>query len=129
MSETRLIAREQLASYLDDFAKRFLLDDKPRSIDVEILAGEMGDQRIVDSARLIGIAYDHKDDYLDFVTDHGDHRIASPDEVWAVEEPDGFVSALEVVCRDNVREIASVRRIGLQRQDEAPRPGQIPRER
>jgi hypothetical protein len=35
--------------------------------------------------------------------------------VWAVEEPDGFLSAVEVVHLDGTREVVSVKRVGLRR--------------
>jgi hypothetical protein len=45
----------------------------------------------------------------------GDHRIFEPREVWAVEEPDGFLSAVQVVRPDGAREVVRVQRVGLRR--------------
>ena len=40
----------------------------------------------------------------------GDHRIPQPKEVWTVEEPDGFITSIEIVRDDATREIVKVNR-------------------
>jgi hypothetical protein len=35
--------------------------------------------------------------------------------MWALEEADGFISALEVVALDGTREVVSIRRVGVRR--------------
>jgi hypothetical protein len=64
---------------------------------------------------LLGITYDRKKDSLEFALDSGDHRVLDPGEVWVMEEPDGFVSAVEVVRPDGGREVVSVKRLGPRR--------------
>jgi hypothetical protein len=115
MSGTTRIPRERLAAYFDAFTKRFLRDGSPEAVDVEVLAPDWGDQYAAHGARLIGITYDSPTNALEFELESGDHRVYEPREVWTVEEPDGFVSAVEVVRPDGVREIVSVKRVGLRR--------------
>ena len=109
MSETKRIATDQLTRYFDAFSKRFLMSDSGEVADVEII-GEMGDQRLADGVKLLGVEYDPHTNALELELESGDHRAFNPREVWAVEEPDGFISALQVVREDGEREIMNIRR-------------------
>jgi hypothetical protein len=117
MPATTRIPLERLASYLDGFTRRFMDDLRPRSVDVEHLESDLGDQFPVAGARLVGISYDARTHTLDIAFDSGDHRVPEPREVWAIEEADGFLSVIEVVCSNGSREIVSVKRVGLRRLD------------
>lgn len=119
MAGTNRIPRDQLAEYLDNFSSRFLGDEgRPRSVDVEVMAMDLGDQHPVEGARLLGITYDTHRDYLELSLDSGDHRVFQPHEVWAVEDADGFINAIHVVCYDGLTEIVTVKRVGLRRRDD-----------
>lgn len=117
MAVTKGIPREQLEEYFAEFTRRFLRDGSPEAADVEVLEPDWGDQVVAQGARLLGITYDPKRNVLEFELDSGDHRLVEPQEVWAVEEEDGFLSALEVVHSDGTREVVSVKRVGLRRLD------------
>jgi hypothetical protein len=117
MAETRRIPDERLSMYFDEFTKRFLRDQPPRSVDVQVLEPEWGDQYTTEGARLIGLTYDEKRNSLEFELASGDHRVYEPREVWAVEESDGFLSSIEVVCDDDVREVVSLKKVGLRRRE------------
>jgi hypothetical protein len=114
---TKDIPRERLEEYFAEFTRRFLRDGSPEAVDVEVLEPDWGDQVVTQGARLLGITYDPHTDSLEFELDAGDHRVVEPGEVWAVEEQDGFLSAVEVVHRDGTREVVSVKRVGLRRLD------------
>jgi hypothetical protein len=114
-TQTTRIPPERLHEYFERFTKRFLLDGSPEAVDVELVQPELGDQHIVEGARLLGITCDPKTNALEFALDSGDHRVYVPSEVWVVEEPDGFVSAMEIVRADGSREVVSVKRVGLRR--------------
>jgi hypothetical protein len=111
--ETTRIPNDQLEKKFDDFTKRFLGRESTTSSDVEILAPNWGAQFETEGARLRGITYDSKDRAIEFELDSGEHRINHPREVWTVEEPDGFIKAIEVVRDDDAREIVQVKRHGL----------------
>jgi hypothetical protein len=113
MSTTTKVPRERLAEYFATFTKRFLLDDSPEAVDVEVIQPHQADQVAVHGVRLRGITYDSKGNSLEVELDSGDHRLYDPQEVWTVEESDGFLSAIEVVHRDGGRDVISVRRMGL----------------
>ena len=57
-------------------------------------------------------------DELEVERVEGDHRVYEPQEVWAVEEPDGFVSAVQVVRPDGTRDVARVRRADTRSEEE-----------
>jgi hypothetical protein len=109
MSETKRIATDQLTRYFDAFSKRFLMGDSPDAVDIEVL-GDLGDQRLANGAKLLGVDYDPHTNALELELEAGDHRAFNPREVWAVEEPDGFISALQVVRDDGAREVVNIRR-------------------
>jgi uncharacterized protein DUF5335 len=119
---TTKIPRDRLAAYFDAFTKRFLRDDSPEALDVEVVGPTLGDQYAIRGLRLAGITYDPRTDALEFAVELddrevGDHRIYAPQEVWAIEEQNGFLSAVEVVRPDGSREIITVRRAGDRRAD------------
>jgi hypothetical protein len=113
MSVTTKIPEEQLADYFAAFTRRFLLDESPECVDIEVLEPDWGDHSIAQCARLIGITYESRTRRLEFELDSADHRIENPAEVWVLEELDGFLSALEVVYDDGTREVVSIKRVGM----------------
>ena len=113
MAVTTRIKDDQLAGYFDQFTKRFLLDDAPEMASVEVLSPEWGEQFETEGERLLGITYDHKANSLEFELESGDHRVYDPREVWALEDKDGFVSAIEVVRQDGEKEVVTIRRAPL----------------
>jgi hypothetical protein len=112
MSVTTRIPPEQLSTYFDTFTKRFLRDDSPETVTVEVLSTDWGDQFEAEGARIIGITYDRKKNSLEIEFEAGDHRVYQPSEVWTLEETDGFILALEVVRPDGVREVVRLKRAG-----------------
>lgn len=107
--ETRKIPENQLAEFFTQFTKTFLRRDAGNRVDVEVL-GDLGDQFEAENVQLFGITYEPKDKSLEFELESGDHRILNPREVSAAAEPDGFVTAIEVVREDGTREVARVKR-------------------
>lgn len=115
MSTTTKVPDERLAEYFTAFTKRFLLDDSPEAVDVEVIDPDLGDLTAARGVRLLGITYDTKANSLELELEPGDHRVYKPREVWTVEEADGFLSAIEVVHRDGGRDVINVKRVGLRR--------------
>lgn len=109
MSVTTQVPRERLAEYFDVYSRRFLQTASPPTADVEVLGADLGDQSLVQGARLLGISYDGHDHALELELDAALHRIEAPKEVWTVEEEDGLISAIEVVCADGSRQVISIR--------------------
>jgi hypothetical protein len=90
MSVTKAIPREELQPYFAEFTRRFFTDGSPEAVEAEVIE-------------------------LEFELDAGDHRIFDPQEVWAIEEQDGFLSALAVDHPNGTREVVSLQRVGLRR--------------
>lgn len=111
--ETTRIPNDQLEAHFDRFTKHFLLQDSTTAADVEILAPDLGDQVVAEGVQLRGITYDPKGKAIEFALEGGDHRVPRPKEVWTVEEPDGFIKAIEIVREDATREIVRVNRRGV----------------
>jgi hypothetical protein len=119
MAATKKIPLEQAAAYFDAFTKRFLRDPTPESADIEVLNPDLGDQFEAEMARVVGVTYDRKENALEIELEPEptDHRVYHPKEIWVIEEPDGFVSSIEIIRPDDTREIVSIRHVGLQRRD------------
>jgi hypothetical protein len=116
MSETKQITPDRMEQYFDGFSKRFLRQDN-RTADVEVLGMDLGDQVEGEGIRLIGITYEPKTRELEVELESGTLRSYKPKEVWAIEEDDGFIQALEIVREDDTKEIVRVRRQAIRRAD------------
>jgi Family of unknown function (DUF5335) len=112
MSETKRIAHDQLTRYFDAFSKRFLMADSPESVDVELIGRDVGDQQVARGARLMGVDYDPHTNALELELESGDLRAYKPREVWTVEEPDGFISSIQIIRDDGARELVNITRGG-----------------
>jgi len=112
MAETRRIPADQLNKYFDAFSRRFLMTDSPGAADIEVVGSDIGDQRVASGARLLGVDYDPHTNALEIELGSGEHRAFQPREVWAIEESDGFISALQIIRRDGAREVVRIRRPG-----------------
>jgi hypothetical protein len=115
MSHTKRIPENRLTEYFDTFSRRFLMDSSPEAVDIEFVGPEVGDQFIAEGARLLGVDYDPHTHALEILLDSGDHRIFDSREVWTIEEPDGFISSLEIVAADGTRHILTIKKVGLRR--------------
>jgi hypothetical protein len=112
MAVTTRIPESQLASYFEQFTKRFLLDDSPETASVEVLSPNWGEQHESEGETLLGITYDKHTNALEFELTSGDHRVYEPSEVWVMEDKDGFVSGVEIIRPDEVKEVVTIRRAG-----------------
>ena len=116
MSETKHITPDRMEQYFDGFSKRFL-QKEGKLADVEVLGMDLGDQVEGEGVRLIGITYEPNTKELEVELETGDLRSYKPKEVWAIEEDDGFIRALEIVRDDDTKEIVRVRRQAIRRAD------------
>ena len=116
MSTTKRLTADGMEEYFDRFSKHFL-NSASAGTDVEITSRELGDQVLAAGAHLIGITYDPDTQALEVELETGDHRAYRPKEVWAVEEPDGFIRAIEIVRDDDSSEIVRMRRPSAPRAD------------
>src|SRR5688572_12138085 len=69
MSVTTRIPEDRLAEYFAAFTKKFLLDESPEAVDVEVVEPDWGEQVLAQNAHLIGITYEPKTRRLEFELD------------------------------------------------------------
>lgn len=112
MSNTKRIPDDQLEQYLDTFSRRFLMRGSQEAADIELIGPNIGDQVVASGAHLLGVDYDPHSRALEILLDGGDRRVYEPREVWTVEDPDGFITSMEVVLGDGTRQVMTVKRVG-----------------
>jgi hypothetical protein len=117
MFVTKRLSPDDMQDYFERFTKHFLVNESTDVADVEVVGKEIGDQTAADGAHITGITYDPRTRALELELEDGDLRSYNPKEVWAIEEDDGFVRAIEIVRGDDTSEIVRVRRLGIQRAD------------
>lgn len=110
---TTRIPEDQLEAHFDKFTKHFLRQESTTAADIEVLSPDWGDQYEAEGAHLLGITYDPREKAIEFELEAGEHRVPHPKEVWTVEEPDGFIKAIEIVHDDATREVVQVKRRGV----------------
>jgi hypothetical protein len=102
---TRRLQDRELQEYCDRFTQRFLRGNTPLDVDVEVIGADIGDQHETELGRLHGLTYDSDTHELDVIFDSGEHHVFAVTQAWALEEPDGFLSALQVRRPDGNQEI------------------------
>ena len=120
MSNTKHIADDQLEKYFDSFSRRFLMRGSQEAADIELIGSDVGDQVVASGAHLLGIDYDPHTRALEILLEAGDRRVYEPREVWTVEDPDGFISSMEVVLNDGTRQVMTIKRVGTPRAGREP---------
>ncbi|MDX1671625.1 MAG: DUF5335 family protein [Balneolaceae bacterium] len=105
----RKIEKEDLSSFFNEFAKRYLKDEQPEYADIQVLSEEYGVQRETDWLILEGISYDPKKDILDIKVEKLDHMIMNPVEVYVDEEPGGLITSMEIIQKDGTKNIVEIR--------------------
>lgn len=114
MSMTRQIPSVDWQNYFDRFTRDQLGDniDPPKAATIEVISMQLGDQYEALTTRLLGLVYDPRRDAFEIQLEDISHLVNCPAEIWVVEEENGFVSSLELMCRDGTKEIIYVRRSG-----------------
>jgi hypothetical protein len=112
MATTRKIPTAEWTSYFDRVTEKLRTDRVPRSATIEVLSVQHGDQVPTATAPLRGLAYDASRDSFMVLMEDVDHFVLCPVELWVVEDDEGLVSALEVVCPDGSKQIVYVQRSG-----------------
>ena len=99
------LTQGELQQYFEAFSKRFLRDDSPENVDIEVLSVDTGDQFETEGARLHGITYDRDTRELDVIFDNGEHHVFNLSELWVAEDSGGFVNAIYIDRGDGMKEI------------------------
>jgi hypothetical protein len=115
MGVTRQIPRSEWKSYFERYTREHLVTegDVHDVAAVEVLLPRLGDQFEVTFEPLLGMVYDPKSNAFELVMRDIDHLVFRPAEIAVIEDDDGFISELEVVRADDVKEIVHLRRSGV----------------
>jgi hypothetical protein len=92
------IPQERWVEFFDMFSN----SNRGRSIAIEIIDSDLGDQELIKDASLMAIVYDPVDKGNDLVIETGretvsySHTVDAPTEVWTGQDDNGVVLALKV---------------------------------
>src|SRR4051794_18730001 len=114
MATTNQIPREEWQPYFERFTRQSLKGEPPQAATIEVLSPTFGDQFETRTARLDGLSYDPKSRAFElaFEDTQLDHLVFEPVEIWVIEEDAGFISTLELVRPDGLKEIVHISRSG-----------------
>jgi hypothetical protein len=114
MGVTKQIPRSEWKSYFERYSRKHLMteSDVHDVAIVEVLLPKLGDQFEVTFEPLLGMTYDPKSNAFELALQDVDHLVFRPAEIAVIEEDDGFISELEIVRADDVKEIVHLRRSG-----------------
>jgi hypothetical protein len=109
MAQTKKIDRGRWSEFLSTFSN----GNRGRSVSIELVGMEVGDQPLVEAAPLLAIDYDpeRKGDNLVISTGREvvdyTHTINGPTEIWEAQGDEGEVQALEIIDRSGLKTILS----------------------
>jgi hypothetical protein len=116
MGVTRQLPRAEWQAYFDRYTRAHLAGADEAGVHeiaiVEVLLPRLGDQFEVTFEPLLGMTYDPKSNAFELLLRDVDHLIFRPAEIAVIEDDDGFISELEIVRADDVKEIVHLRRSG-----------------
>jgi hypothetical protein len=117
-----MIPRERLARYFEAHTRRFLGDGPPEMVALEVVEPEWGTSWPPRATRLLGITFDVHTDAIEFMLGSGERRVYATREVWTLEDPDGCIAAIQILCPDGSRHVVCLRRVGLHHHESEPLP-------
>jgi hypothetical protein len=110
METTKQIPSQEWKKYFDRFTKRYLRDDRPEAVTIEVLSPSLGDQVEVQAAHLLGITFDTRSKALEILLENLDHLVYRPKRISVIEDEEGFIPSIEIVRDDDTKEVLTIRR-------------------
>ena len=101
---TRKLARSDWGPFLDRMSKA----TQGKRAAVEVASLDLGDQIAAEWVPLIGLVYDHKNDFIEVALEGLDHMIRRPRELH-VDQEGLELAALEVVDAGGARQIIKLK--------------------
>jgi hypothetical protein len=101
---SRVLEKSEWQSYFEKFAKATL----GKQSHIEIIGPELGDQVLVNSIRMLGIAYEPKADLLEIALKGHDHLVPHPQKI-TVEEKDGMLVSFQVIDGEGQQQVVELR--------------------
>ncbi len=102
--KTERLEKAAWKDYFDRVSKQLV----GKQAHVEVASLSLGDQVEAEWTRLLGVAYDPKDDLLQIDLDGADHMIRHPKQIHAARGPAGL-EAFEIVDADDAKQILRLR--------------------
>lgn len=96
-------------TFFDSFSQKFLKDDQPEYAEIRVLSNDSGAQPQTRWLVLEGITYNDKDDLLDIRVEDLNRMILSPKEIYVDEDPDGWITSIEIIEEDGTKDIVEIR--------------------
>jgi hypothetical protein len=118
MGTTKKLPRAEWRKYFERYTREHLAVENDvegevhAAAMVEVMSPDLGDQIEDSLIPLLGMTYDPKSNAFELSLEDVDHMAFDPVEIAVIEEDDGFISALEIVRADGVKEIVQLRRAG-----------------
>ena len=107
--DSKKISKKQWQKYFDTFSIKYLKDEQPEYIEIQVMSQEMGVQKETTWTPLKGISYDPKSDILAIQVDKMEHMISHPKEIYVNEEKNGWVTGMMVIQKGGERNIIDIR--------------------
>ena len=99
---TPTTTKEIPAERWEEWFDTFTLDNLGRSLSIDLVDDEYGDERLAEGVPLVAIDYDPVNKGNDFVVSYGEevastsHIIRAPVRLWQAQDANGLVVALEI---------------------------------
>lgn len=106
---SKKIEKKQWQKYFDTFSLKFLKDEQPEYIEIQVMSEEIGVQPGTKWTLLKGITYDPKSDILEIQVEKMEHIIAHPKEIFVNEEENGWLTGMMVIQKGGERNIIDIR--------------------
>jgi len=103
------ITKKQWQKYFDTFSRKFLKDDQPEYVEIQIISKEIGVQPETQWTILKGITYDPKSDILEIQVENMEHNISHPEEIYVNEEENGWLTGMMVIQEGGEKNILDIR--------------------
>lgn len=103
------IDREHWQTFFDSFSQKFLKDEQPEYAEIRVLSSDSGAQPQTQWLVLEGITYNKKEDLLDIRVEDLNRMILNPSEIYVDQDPDGWISSVEIVEGDGTKDIIEIR--------------------
>lgn len=101
---SRVLNKSEWHSYFDKIATAV----RGKQSHIEVVGPALGDQVLVESAPMLGIAYEPEKELLEIAIKGLDHLVQSPQRI-TVEEDGNVLSSFEVIDRDGMQQIVTLR--------------------
>lgn len=106
---SKKIAKKQWQKYFDTFSQKFLKDDQPEYVEIQIISEEIGVQPETKWTILKGLTYDPKSDILEVQVENMEHNISHPEEIYVNEEENGWLTGMMVIQEGGEKNILDIR--------------------